>query len=79
MLVLNNDITAACQHVHGSKQQRKELGKVTERRAGEGNSWGVGRVKNSVRLGGGATTSIVPGRVREGGTPPAQQGGVGEL
>ena len=39
---------------------------------------GVGRVKNSVRLGGGATTPIVPGRVREGGTPPAQQGGVGE-
>ena len=34
VLVLNNDITAACEHVHGSKQQRKELGlgKVTERR-----------------------------------------------
>ena len=28
---------------------------------------GVGRVKKSVRPGGGATTPIVPGRVREGG------------
>ena len=41
-------------------------------------SRGVGRVKNLVQPGGGASTPIVPGRVWEGGTSPDLPWGVGE-
>ena len=65
----------------GERGGEEREGERKSSREGEGRGGGggeesraVGRVKNSVRPGGGATTPIVPGRVREGAPFPTSQG-----